>query len=80
MDFYSLGFPSLIHEHFARHRLTDEHVLVLRMPLDQAPAKLEKNIGGPLLVQRCNGTAAGLGYLEVNGICPCKSPHGAVDY
>ncbi len=24
----------------------------------------------PLLVQRCNGTTAGLGYLEVNVICP----------
>jgi hypothetical protein len=32
----------------------------------------------PLLVQRCNGTTAGLGYLEVNVICPCKSPHWAV--
>ena len=28
----------------------------------------------PLLVQRYNGTTAGLGYLEVNVICPCKSP------
>jgi hypothetical protein len=28
-----------------------------------------------LLVQRCNGITAGLGYLEVNVICPCKSPH-----
>ncbi len=31
----------------------------------------------PLLVQRCNGsygTTAGVGYLEVNVICPCKSP------
>ncbi len=35
----------LVHEHLARHRLADEHILVLRMPLDQAPAKLEKNIG-----------------------------------
>jgi hypothetical protein len=25
------------------------------------------------LVQRCNGTSAGLGSLEVNVICPCKS-------
>jgi hypothetical protein len=33
----------------------------------------------PQLVQRCNGTTAGLGYLEVNVICPCKSPHWAVD-
>jgi hypothetical protein len=33
----------------------------------------------PLLVQRCNGTTAGLGYLEVKVICPCKSPHWAVD-
>jgi hypothetical protein len=24
------------------------------------------------------GTSAGLGYLEVNVICPCKSPHWAV--
>ncbi len=32
----------------------------------------------PLLVQRCNGTTAGLGYLEVNLICPCKSPNWAV--
>ncbi len=32
----------------------------------------------PLLVQRCNGTTAGLGYLEVNVICPCKSPHWAI--
>jgi hypothetical protein len=32
----------------------------------------------PLLVQRCNGTTAGLGYLEVNVICPCKSPHRAI--
>jgi hypothetical protein len=29
----------------------------------------------PLLVQRCNGTTAGLGYLEESVICPCKSPH-----
>jgi len=29
----------------------------------------------PLLIQRCNSTTAGLGYLEVNVICPCKSPH-----
>ncbi len=28
-----------------------------------------------LLVQRCNGTTAGQGYLEVNVICKCKSPH-----
>jgi hypothetical protein len=33
----------------------------------------------PLLVQRRNGTTAGLGYLEVNVICSCKSPHWAVD-
>jgi hypothetical protein len=33
----------------------------------------------PLLVQRCNGTTAGLGYLEANVICPCKSPHWTVD-
>ncbi len=33
----------------------------------------------PLLVQRCNGTTAGLGYLEVNVICPCKSPHWVMD-
>jgi hypothetical protein len=32
----------------------------------------------PLLVQRCNGTTAGLGYLEVNVICPCESPHWAM--
>ncbi len=31
----------------------------------------------PLLVQRCNGTTAGLGYLQVNVICSCKSPHWA---
>ncbi len=30
-------------------------------------------------VQRCNDTTAGLGYLEVKVICPCKSPHWAVD-
>ncbi len=29
-----------------------------------------------LLVQPCNGTTAGMGYLEVNVICPCKSSHG----
>jgi hypothetical protein len=29
-----------------------------------------------ILVQRCNGTTtARLGYLEVNVIYPCKSPH-----
>jgi hypothetical protein len=28
-----------------------------------------------LLVQRCKGITAGLGYLEVYVICPCKSPH-----
>jgi hypothetical protein len=33
----------------------------------------------PLLVQRCNGTTAGLGYLKVNVICPCISPHWAMD-
>jgi hypothetical protein len=32
-----------------------------------------------LLVQMCNGTTAGLGYLEVNMICPCESPHWAMD-
>jgi hypothetical protein len=32
-----------------------------------------------LLVQRCNGTTAGLGYLEVNVICLCESPHWAID-
>ncbi len=32
----------------------------------------------PLLVQRCNGTTAGLGYLEVNVICQCKSAPWAV--
>jgi hypothetical protein len=42
MDFYSLGFPSLVHEHLACHRLADEHVLVLRMPLYQAPANWSK--------------------------------------
>jgi hypothetical protein len=31
------------------------------------------------LVQRCSGTTAGLGYLEVNVICPCKSLHRTVD-
>ena len=29
----------LVHEHLAGHCLTDEHVLVLSMPLDQAPNK-----------------------------------------
>jgi hypothetical protein len=34
----------------------------------------------PQLVQRCNnGTTAELCYLEVNVICPCKSPHWTVD-
>jgi hypothetical protein len=33
----------------------------------------------PQLVQRCNDTTAGLGYLEVNVIFQCKSPHWAVD-
>jgi hypothetical protein len=28
----------------------------------------------PLLVQRCNGTTAGLGYLKVSLDCLCKSP------
>ncbi len=28
----------------------------------------------PLLVQRCNGTTVGLGYLEVSMDCPCKIP------
>jgi hypothetical protein len=32
----------------------------------------------PIMVGRCNGTTAGLGYLEVNVICPCKSPPWAV--
>jgi hypothetical protein len=34
-----------------------------------------------VLVQRCNGTTAvcaGLGYMEVNVICPCKSLPWAV--
>jgi hypothetical protein len=35
-------------------------------------------IEAPLLVQRCNGTTAGLGYLEVNVICPCKTLHWTV--
>jgi hypothetical protein len=26
----------------------------------------------PLLVQRCHGTTAGLGYLEVSVDCPCN--------
>ncbi len=26
-----------------------------------------------LLVQRCNGITAGLGYLEINVICPCNA-------
>jgi hypothetical protein len=30
----------------------------------------------PLLVQRCNSTTAGLGYLEESVDCPCKSPLG----
>jgi hypothetical protein len=29
-----------------------------------------------LLVQRCNDTPAGLGYLEVEMYCPCISPFG----
>ncbi len=33
----------------------------------------------PLLVQRCNGTTAGLGYLEANVNCPWKSPQWPVD-
>jgi hypothetical protein len=33
----------------------------------------------PLLLQRCNGTSAGQGYLKVNVICPCESPHWVVD-
>ncbi len=33
----------LVHEHLARHRLADEHVLVLRMPLDQAPGKYKED-------------------------------------
>jgi hypothetical protein len=41
---------------------------------------LHLHVHVPLLVQRCNGTAAGLGYLEVMEICPCKSPLWAVDY
>jgi hypothetical protein len=31
----------------------------------------------PLLVQRCNGTTPGLGYLEVSK-CSCKSPSWVV--
>jgi hypothetical protein len=37
-----------------------------------------RKVEAALLVQRCNGTTAGLGYLEVYVICPCKSPHWAV--
>ncbi len=38
--------------------------------------KFTRNIELSLLVQRCNGTTAGLGYLEVNMICPCNLPIG----
>jgi len=34
----------LVHEHLAGHRLADEHVLVLRMPLDQASKNTEKQL------------------------------------
>jgi hypothetical protein len=33
----------------------------------------------PLLVQRGNGTTAGLGYLKARMHCPCKSPPCVVD-
>jgi hypothetical protein len=44
------------------------------------PRYVAASIGAepPLLVQMCNSTTAGLGYLEVNAICPCKSPPWAV--
>ncbi len=35
---------------------------------------LSDNKLSPLLIQKCNGTTAGLGYLEVSLDCPCKYP------
>jgi hypothetical protein len=32
----------------------------------------------PLLVQRCNDTSAGLGYLKVSMAMPCKSPPSVI--
>jgi hypothetical protein len=32
------------------------------------------------IVGTVHGTTAGLGYLEINVICPCKSPHWAIDF
>ncbi len=46
------------------------------LPAWRIPQRIQWNrmLNGmsPLLVQRCHGTIAGLGYLEVSMDCPCN--------
>jgi hypothetical protein len=46
-----------------------------RLTIDAFSLRPDKLEQPPLLVQSYKGSTAGLGYLEVNVICPCKSPH-----
>jgi hypothetical protein len=47
--------------------------VVYSMQADVLSKKSGNNIAASIA-----GTSAGLGYLEVNVICPCKSPHWAI--
>ncbi len=81
----SISFSSIISSHFVLKKSShfcnhyfsvsfSSEIVILRLPCCSTYYTL---------VQRCNGsygTTAGLGYLEVNVIWPCKSPHWAVVY
>jgi hypothetical protein len=69
----------MIHSLYVRYRYTGTIKKHLLRPADVCLKVLSAYLP-PLLVQRCTGTTAVLGYLEVNVICPCKSPPWAVGY
>jgi hypothetical protein len=63
------------------------HISSWKKPAKWSSSKKGKNgitgqylVMPPLLEQRCNGTSAGQGYLEVSWNCPCNSFLWAIGY
>jgi hypothetical protein len=76
-----IQFPTLLYT-FAYYLIVKNQSWIASVTvrnIRQGRSTCRPSVRPPVLVQRCNGTTAGLGYLEVNVICPCKSPGWAVD-
>ncbi len=58
-----------VHTEIFRHKLS-------WWPIANSPPLQYWYSQPPLLAQMCNGSIAGLGYLEVCVDCPCKPPFG----